>query len=82
MTQQGIGDDVARIRVDIGDQRLPARMVAQRIRADLRQSRGIQPLRFRSRSRLTVFIVAALLIPALGMMRFRSPETARTSGRS
>lgn len=71
MTQADGDGRERRIFVEIGDRRLPPRMVARRIRGDLRQPGGPVASRLQTRNRLTLIVLATMLIRGFMMARPR-----------
>jgi hypothetical protein len=67
------------ITIEIGTQRLPVRMIAGRLNADLRTSRSVASWRGPRASRLAVAMVAAILVPLIGVTRYRHASPSKLS---
>lgn len=65
------------ITVEVSNRRLPMRMVAGRLRNDLRHPGYILHSRTRRNGRLAMMAVAVLVMPIVGVMRsFGKPESS------
>ncbi len=69
------------VTIEIGTQRLPARMIAGRLGADLRTSRSLVASRRPRLGPLVIAMVAAMLVPLAGMARYRHASVAELPAR-
>lgn len=76
MAETALSGNEQRISVEVSDRRLPVRMVAGRLRSEVRDPARMVQSRIRWLGRPAVVVMAALLLPIIGVSRFRHLATA------